>query len=63
MQSINNNAISNARRLADITTLLAAAESADEAREVFRARYPDARDQDLTPPEGCLLYTSDAADE
>lgn len=52
MQSINNNAISNARRLADITTLLAAAESADEAREVFRARYPDARDQDLTPPEG-----------
>lgn len=52
MQKSNNIAIANARRLADITTLLAAAKSADEAREIFRARYPSAHEQALTPPEG-----------
>lgn len=52
MQKSNKIAIANARRLADITTLLARAESADEAREIFRGRYPSESEQALTPPEG-----------
>lgn len=52
MQKSNNIAIANARKLADITTLLAAAKNADEAREIFRGRYPSESEQALTPPEG-----------
>ena len=52
MKNANNIAISNARQFADITTLLAAAKSADEAREIFRERYPSDREQSVTPPEG-----------
>lgn len=52
MKKSNAIAISNARHLADITTLLAAAKSADEAREIFAERYPSDREQALTPPEG-----------
>lgn len=52
MKNSNSIAISNARKLADITTLLAAAKNADEAREIFRGRYPSESEQALTPPEG-----------
>ena len=52
MQKSNKIAISNARQFADITTLLAAAKDADEAREIFAERYPSDREQALTPPVG-----------
>lgn len=52
MQKSNKIAISNARQFADITTLLAAAKDADEARKIFRERYPSDREQSVTPPEG-----------
>lgn len=52
MQESNKIAISNARQFADITTLLAAAKSADEARAIFRERYPSDSEQAMTPPEG-----------
>lgn len=52
MQQSKDIAIANARKFADITTLLAAAKDADEAREIFAERYPSDREQALTPPEG-----------
>lgn len=52
MQQSNKIAIANARQLADITTLLSAANSADEAREIFRERYPFDFELASTPPKG-----------